>query len=76
MGLRFYRRFKIFRGRRQHLRRSGVSTSIGGRGHWTIVHKTHREAANRQHAQWMKLLLLIALIELLVHFLRNLGVPP
>jgi Protein of unknown function (DUF4236) len=34
MGLRFYRRIRLLPGVRANLSRSGVSTSIGGRGHW------------------------------------------
>jgi hypothetical protein len=39
MGLRFYRRFRILPGLRLNLLRSGVSTSIGGRGHWLTFGK-------------------------------------
>jgi Protein of unknown function (DUF4236) len=34
MGFRFYRRLRLFPGVRLNFSKSGVSTSIGGRGHW------------------------------------------
>jgi hypothetical protein len=45
MGLRFYRRIKLFPGVRINLSRSGVSTSVGVRGtHITVGHGKVREA--------------------------------
>jgi hypothetical protein len=35
MGLRFQRRIRIAPGLRLNLSRSGISTSVGGRGAWT-----------------------------------------
>jgi hypothetical protein len=44
MGLRFYRRVRLFPGVRINLSRSGISTSIGVRGaHVTIGHGKVRE---------------------------------
>jgi hypothetical protein len=44
MGLRFYRRIKLFPGVRLNISRSGVSTSVGVRGaHVTIGHGETRE---------------------------------
>jgi hypothetical protein len=39
MGLRFYRRIRILPGLRINLSKGGVSTSIGGRGHWLTFSK-------------------------------------
>jgi hypothetical protein len=44
MGLRFYRRVRLFPGVRINLSRSGISTSIGVRGaHVTVGHGKVRE---------------------------------
>lgn len=42
MGFRFYRRIRIFPGLRMNLSKSGISTSIGGRGAWLTFRPGHK----------------------------------
>ncbi len=42
MSIRFYRRLRIFPGLRLNLSKSGISTSVGGRGAWLTFRPGHK----------------------------------
>ena len=52
VGFRFYRRFKIFPGLRLNLSRSGLSTSIGGRGARFTLGRRGTRATRGQIILW------------------------